>query len=136
MLQENCPGMKFRDRLVLEDDAGIAFYMDMRTSEHGKWFTNALRAEGIPVGPTSGCCNLLNADLVKNKTQVHPLLPPFGPGWPGEKVTYRPEDCPHTDEILESMVCIPVIPTFTDDDIGDIVNAIIKVWKQRNHDNR
>ena len=123
--------MKFRPVGDPDGDAGIAFYMDIETHERAEWFAKALRAEGIRIGPSSGCCNLLHGKLIQSKQQVHPALPPFGPGWPGEHVRYTLESCPNTDRILASMVCVALVPRFTDVDVNDIATAIIKVWKGR-----
>lgn len=126
-----CPDMKFRQTGDDDGDAGIAFYMDFETPERAKWFGMALSAEGIRIGPSSGCCNLLHEELIQSKRMVHPSLPPFGLGWPGEKVAYKPENCPNTDLILDSMVCVALAPPYTDADADDIAHAIIKVWQQR-----
>jgi 8-amino-3,8-dideoxy-alpha-D-manno-octulosonate transaminase len=123
-----CPGMVFRATGDPEGDAGIAFYMDMQTSERAVWFKKALEAEGIRVGPSSGCSNMLHTALVQGRRQVHPALPPFGPGWAGEHVTYGPELCPNTDRIVDAMVCVAITPRLSDADIDDIATGIIKVW--------
>ena len=130
-LDDTCPGLGFRAAGDVAGDAGIALYMDLLTSERAEWFSKALKAEGIRVGPSSGCTNLLHTDLVKGRQQVHPALPPFGPGWPGEHVRYTPEQCPNTDEILASLVCVALVPRYTDRDVDDIGTAIIKVWQGR-----
>lgn len=130
-LEDACSGMRFRAVGDDEGDAGIALYMDMGTPERAGWFAKALKAEGIRVGPSSGCTNLLHTDIVQSRAQVHPLLPPFGPGWPGEHVHYGPELCPNTDDILASLICVALVPAFTDEDVDDIGTAIIKVWQGR-----
>ncbi|NLG49280.1 MAG: aminotransferase class V-fold PLP-dependent enzyme [Chloroflexi bacterium] len=130
-LEDTCPGMRFRPVGDPEGDAGIALYMDMGTPAQAAWFAKALAAEGIRVGPSSGCTNLLHTPIVQTKAQAHPLLPPFGPGWPGEHVQYGPELCPNTDDILASLVCVALVPGFGERDVDDIGTAIIKVWQGR-----
>ncbi|MFH1970061.1 MAG: DegT/DnrJ/EryC1/StrS family aminotransferase [Verrucomicrobiota bacterium] len=130
-IAEGCPDISFRRSGDANGDAGIAFYMDMETPERCEWFTKALFAEGIRIGPSSGCCNLLGQDMVQNKRQVHPKLPPFGKGWPGERVEYKPEQCPNTEKLLKSLVCVALAPSFTDDEVEDIAKAIRKVWRLR-----
>lgn len=125
---EECPGMEFRQTGDDAGDAGIALYIDLDSLERAKWFDEALSAEGIRVGPSSGCCNLLTMDFIQNKNQVHPKLPPFGAGWPGENVEYFPGLCPNTDTIFGSMRAIALVPAFTEDDVEDIARAVIKVW--------
>ncbi len=126
-----CPEIAFRQVGDVEGDAGIAFYMDLQTPERADWFGKALRAEGIRIGPSSGCDNLLQDPLIQSRRTLHPALPPFGPGWPGENVRYSPEQCPNTERILRSMVCVALVPRMTAVDIDDIATAIIKVWRGR-----
>ena len=71
--------------------------------------------------------NLLHEEYVLRKTQPHPALPPFGPGWTGEHAVYSLADAPRTDAILASMVAIGIGPRFTEADADDIAAAIIKV---------
>lgn len=126
-----CPGLALRPSGDEEGNAGIAFYMDLGTAERAAWFGKALAAEGIRVGPSSGCCNLLQTDLVKSKRQAHPKLPPFGAGFAGEHVSYAPEHCPNVDRVAARMVCVATCPAMTDQDAADVVAAIAKVWTQR-----
>jgi len=123
-----CVGMEYRHTGDDGGDAGIAFYMDLGTPERGKWFAEALSKEGIRVGPSSSCCNLLRMGFVQNKQQVHSALPPFGAGWPGENVEYSPQLCPNTDMIHSSMVAVALVPGFSQEDVEDIAAGIIKVW--------
>lgn len=125
---EDCPGITLRTTGDEEGNAGIAFYMDLQTPEAAAWFSKALAAEGIRVGPSSGCTNLLHTDLVKSKRQAHPALAPFGPGCPGEHVTYGPELCPNVDKVGARMVCVALCPAMTADDTRDVATAIAKVW--------
>ncbi len=131
-LSKSCRNMRFRESGDPEGDAGIAFYMNLETKERAEQFEAALKAEGIPVGPTSGCRNILESDVVKNKQMVHPMLPPFGPGFAGEKLEYRSEQCPNTNSCVETMICVPLVPSFSEQDIADIEQAIVKVWNGLN----
>ncbi len=130
-VSQSCHGMRLRQVGDPDGDSGIAFYMDLGSSERARWFAEALSAEGIRIGPSSGCCNLLHDEMVRHKRMVHPALPPFGPGQPGEHVTYAPELCPNTDRILDSMVCVALVPKMTESDVDDIITAITKVWNAR-----
>jgi len=130
-VQAECEGLKLRAVGDAEGDAGIAFYMDLETAEQARWFMRALEAEGIPAGPASGCTNLLETALVQKKLMHHPGMPPFGKGWGGEHIEYRPEMCPKTLEIVPCMVCVALAPTDSADDVKDIADAIVKVWNNR-----
>lgn len=128
-LRESCPGMQFRQSQDEAGDAGIAFYMDMERPERAQWFSKALAAEGLQLGATTRACNPLTESWVLERRQVHPALPPFGPGCPGEAARYRRDQCARTDAIIASFVCVPITPVHTDEDIEDIRRAIVKVWR-------
>ena len=129
-LSAECPGIKYRQTGDDSGDVGIALYIDLGNPQLADWFGKALQAEGIRVGPSSSCANLLLTDVVKYKNQVSPGLPPFGAGCPGENVEYKPELCPDTDEIFGSMRCVAIVPKMTEQDAEDVANAIIKVWNK------
>lgn len=128
---KNCPQMKFRQTGDDAGDAGIAFFMDFDTTERAQWMSKALEAEGMYVHPSSGCSNMLATEIVQKKYQAHPAMPPFGKGFAGENVSYSPQICPNTDKIYNAMMCIPIVPRYTDADAKDIAAAIIKVWNAR-----
>ncbi|MCX5660768.1 MAG: aminotransferase class V-fold PLP-dependent enzyme [Planctomycetota bacterium] len=132
----DCPGIALRPTGDEEGNAGIAFYMDMGTADLAAWFNKALAAEGIRVGPSSGCTNLLHTDLVKSKRQAHPKLAPFGPGCPGEHVHYGPELCPNVDRVASRLTCVALCPAMSADDVRDVTAAIAKVWNQRPAEHR
>lgn len=111
-----------------DGDCGNAFIILMKTAQAAKEFTEAMCAEGIPCGPTSACCNLMRMEPISNRGLVNPLLPPFGPGFAGEHVSYDANhDCTNTDEILSRFVAIGIGPLYTDEDIDDIIKAFDKV---------
>ncbi len=128
-LSSECPGIKFRQSGDLGGDCGIALYVDLGTPKAAKKFAKALDAEGIRVGPSSGCRNLLHEELVQKKYQVHPDLPPFGDNYKSQGIQYRPDLCPESDDIFESMVAIAIVPAYSQQDVDDIAQAIKKVWK-------
>jgi 8-amino-3,8-dideoxy-alpha-D-manno-octulosonate transaminase len=126
-----CPGLRFRQSGDPDGDAGIVLGLDLETPERAQWMARAVSAEGIRIGPASGCKNLLRDPLVVQRRMAHPALPPFGPGCPGEHVHYAPEQCPNTDAIAGSVLMIVISPMLTDEDANDIAAAVIKVWQAR-----
>jgi 8-amino-3,8-dideoxy-alpha-D-manno-octulosonate transaminase len=128
-LRQDCPGMKFRQAQDETGDAGIAFYMDLEQGDRAQEFSKALTAEGLQLGATTRVCNLLTESWVLERRQAHPALPPFGPGAPGASVQYRRGQCPRTDAIIASFVCVPITPLHTEEDMEDIRRAIVKVWR-------
>ena len=131
LVARDCQGIRFRESDDPKGDIGIAFYLDLGSSERADWFNKALQAEGIGTGATTRVCNMVHTDLVKGRMQLHPDAAPFGPGQPGEKVQYGPADCPNTQSIIDSMVCIMVSPELTESDIDDAHRAVVKVWQSR-----
>jgi 8-amino-3,8-dideoxy-alpha-D-manno-octulosonate transaminase len=130
ILTTSCPDIQFRTTGDDEGDANIILMMDLDDPQRASWLSKALQAEGIRTGPASNCQNLLRSELVQKRQQVHPLLPPFGPGCPGEYVEYSPTQCPNTDTIYDSMVCVALTPGLSKSDIQDIAAAISKVWPE------
>lgn len=126
-VRQALPAFAFRQTGDDAGDAGITLFLDLKTPAAATRFAQALAAEGITLGPSSGMVNLLHQDYILQKAQPHPALPPFGPGWPGENVVYHPAQTPHTDDILNSMVAIGIGPRFSDADAQDIAAAIVKV---------
>jgi 8-amino-3,8-dideoxy-alpha-D-manno-octulosonate transaminase len=126
-----CPGLRFRQSGDPEGDAGIVLGLDLETPERAQWLTRAVAAEGIRIGPASGCKNLLRDPLVVQRRMAHPALPPFGSGCPGEHVRYTPDLCPNTDGIVASILMVVISPLLTEADAEDIARAVIKVWRRR-----
>ena len=126
-----CPGLQFRQSGDPDGDAGIVLGLDLETPERAQWMARAVSAEGVRIGPASGCKNLLRDPLVVQRRMAHPALPPFGPGCPGEHVRYAPEQCPNTDVIAASVLMMVISPQLTDEDADDIAAAVTKVWQGR-----
>ncbi len=119
---------RFSYRPTDEGDCGITLFLNLGSPEEAKRFAAALAAEGIPLGPSSGCANLARHPMILSKRTAHAGKAPFGPGFAGERVDYAsPSVCPNTDRILESHVAIGIGPLFTDTDIDDIARGIDKV---------
>jgi 8-amino-3,8-dideoxy-alpha-D-manno-octulosonate transaminase len=126
-----CAGLRFRQSGDPAGDAGIVLGLDLETPERAEWMARATAAEGIRIGPASGCKNLLRDPMVQERRMAHPALPPFGPGCPGEHVRYTPDLCPNTDSVATSALMVPLSPLLTDADADDIARAVIKVWLAR-----
>jgi 8-amino-3,8-dideoxy-alpha-D-manno-octulosonate transaminase len=126
-----CPDLRFRESGDLQGDAGMVVALDLETQERAQWMSRATTAEGIRIGPASACKNLLRDPMILERRMVHPALPPFGPGCPGEHVVYDPESCPNTDAIVSAMLMIGISPLLFDEDEDDIARAVIKVWRAR-----
>jgi len=118
----------FTFRPVDEGDCGITVFMKFATADEASLFSKALAAEGIPIGPSSYCKNLLESYIIKSKKKAQENMPPFGKGCAGEDVIYDSTVlCPKTNEILSRYVAVPISPVYSDEDIDDIIKGIEKV---------
>ncbi|MEM2914370.1 MAG: DegT/DnrJ/EryC1/StrS family aminotransferase [Candidatus Bathyarchaeia archaeon] len=118
----------FTFRPVDKGECGITLFMKFATANEASLFSKALVAEGIPVGPSSSCTNLLDSPIIKLKKKAQENMPPFGKGCIGEDIVYDSAIlCPKTNEILSRYVAIPISPLYSDEDIEDIIKAIEKV---------
>lgn len=111
-----------------DGDCGITLFMLFKTAEEALKFSKCLEAEGIPVGSSSYCLNMLDQYPIKTRKMVHGALQPFGRGFEGEKVIYESSrDCPSTNGITSRYIAIGIGPMYSDEDVGDIIKAIEKV---------
>ncbi len=126
-LATDAPHLKLRHSYDEEGDAGITLYLDLESAARAGRFGEALAAEGIPLGPSSGMTNLLRHPMIVDRNMPHPGLPPFGAGEAGRLTDADAEIAIRTDDILNSMVAIPIGPRYRRADVDDIGSAIIKV---------
>ncbi|MCL2748379.1 MAG: DegT/DnrJ/EryC1/StrS family aminotransferase [Oscillospiraceae bacterium] len=109
-------------------ECGNTLFMLFSTKAEADQFGECLATEGIPLGATSACKNLLAVYPIKTKKAPHGSLPPFGAGCEGEHIVYDTETCcPQTNRIVERYVAIAIGPQFADGDIDDLIRAIEKV---------
>jgi len=113
-----------------EGDAGNCVLMLFKKANETENFQNALAAEGIPVSNLTSYKNPAGRYPVKSHKLPHENLPPFGKGFNGENYNYAERnDCRQTDEILGRSLYIPNSIHYTEDDLNDIKNAVMKVEK-------
>jgi dTDP-4-amino-4,6-dideoxygalactose transaminase len=118
----------FSLRPVDKGDCGITLFLKFATAGEASAFTEALAAEGIPVGPSSGCTNLMDQYPIKSKKMIQKNIPPFGKGYNGEKVVYDSNiHCPNTNKIIARYISIPIGPLYSDEEVEDIIKATRKV---------
>jgi 8-amino-3,8-dideoxy-alpha-D-manno-octulosonate transaminase len=124
-------GGKFRHLSDPAGDAGIALIFFMPTVDLARRAIRALKAENI------GASALYDPDHVDYHVYAHwaPILaqrswaPRGGPWRWGEPVTYSPDMCPHTLDLLGRAVHLNVNPLFTDEDIAETIVGLNKVLK-------
>lgn len=128
-LEDNCPGIAFRPTDDSDGDAGIALYIRFSKKEAAVFFSRALAAEGIRVGPSSGCVNLTTLPLTQHHRMAHPAMLPFGEDGASERCSYVKESFPQTLDVLDRMVAVALTPQMNADDVADIGDSIAKVWR-------
>jgi 8-amino-3,8-dideoxy-alpha-D-manno-octulosonate transaminase len=115
-------------RPVDEGDCGISLFIKLPTAEQAALFGKALAAEGIPIGPSSSCSNLLTRTPITTKKMPLINMPPFGKGHLGEHTLYdHVTSCPKTNETLGKYVCVGIGAIYTDQEIEDIIVALSKL---------
>jgi 8-amino-3,8-dideoxy-alpha-D-manno-octulosonate transaminase len=113
------PHLRFRLSPDPEGDAGITLFWDLDTPKRAGAVSAALEAEGMPLGPSSGMCNLLHEAYIQKYGAAH--QPERAADWPALSEA--------TDARVDSVVAIGIGPRYTRADAEDIAQAIIKVTK-------
>jgi dTDP-4-amino-4,6-dideoxygalactose transaminase len=122
-------GGQFRALADPDGDTGIALIFFMPTVELAQRAIRTLESEKI------GASALYNPDKVDYHVYAHwaPILAQRswsaqgGPWRWGEPVTYTPDMCPRTLNLLGRAVHLNVNPLFTDEDIAETVVGLNKV---------
>lgn len=121
------PGLRMRKMPDPEGDLGATVFLDHGTRERRDKFVRALRAEGIAASGPGGSVILPTDPRIEKKATVHPDWPSFNTPQ-GKAIRYGAECCPRTIDIIGRMGGVILDPSFTDDDLKDIVQAIRKVY--------
>jgi len=92
-------------------------------------FVEALKAEGINsrVGYIPSC--VYEYPMFTNKNVYPGTKVPFNLPEYGRHIEYKKGDCPVAEEVLDSVIFLPVNEFFTSDDLNETVAAIQKVSK-------
>ena len=123
----NLPGIKMRKSADLEGDLGVTVFLDLGTPAHRDRFLRALRAEGVHGSGPGGSAILPADERIENKSTLHPDWPSFTSPQ-GKAIQYGGEICPKTIDILDRHGGVIMDPSFTDEDLKDIIKAIRKVY--------
>ena len=121
------PGLKLRKTADREGDLGVTVFLDHGTRERRDQFLRALRAEGISASGPGGSVILPIDERIEKKATVHPDWPTFNSPQ-GKAIRYGRECCPRTIDIIGRFGGVIMDPSFTEDDLKDIIRAIRKVF--------
>jgi len=125
------PGLKLRTSHDEDGDLGVGVFLDMGDRRRRDQYLRAMRAEGIAAGGPGGSVVLPVDERIEKKVTLHP-------GWPsfttpqGKAIRYGSECCPRTIDILDRAGGVIMDPSFTDEDLKDVVTAIRKVYTAMN----
>jgi 8-amino-3,8-dideoxy-alpha-D-manno-octulosonate transaminase len=122
-------GGRFRALADPDGDAAIALVFFLPTVELARRAIRALRAEQI------GASTLYDPDKIDYHVYAHwaPILaqrawtPEGGPWRWSDPVSYSPDMCPQTLDLLGRAVHLDVNPLYTDDDVAETVAGVNKV---------
>ena len=112
----------FDIRPFVPGDCGITIFFRFSDAESAKKFERGLQAEGVPVGPSSGCVNILHDEIISSKAQLHESFPPASgtPSTPYDVAKISAS----TDTMLARYVGIGLGPLYTDEHIEFIAAGI------------
>ena len=128
IINELSASKRFSFRPTEHGECGITLFIRFNSCEEARNFTEAVIAEGVPVGPSSACVNMLTVKQVVDKRVIFPHMPPFAPGSPGRSIVYEDVDLKEaTDEMINRHLAIGIGPLYDDKNIEDIIMAIKKV---------
>jgi dTDP-4-amino-4,6-dideoxygalactose transaminase len=118
----------YKVRPVPEGSCGITLFLKFKSLYDANRFSKALSDEGIPIGPSSGCENIANSYLILSKNMPFNKMPPYWQERQKDNAIFDGSPlCPDTDEIISRYVGIGIGPTYGEQEIDDIINAINKV---------
>ena len=124
---QDLPGIQFRK--TNDPQGGLRSSVYFRTSGKAERdrFIQALEAENIPAGPIEGSVILPVQPFIESRQ-------PPEPGWPSftgaemKTASYGAECCPRTIDIWNRYAGVPMDPSYSDQDVADIIAAIRKVY--------
>ena len=121
------PGLKLRKSADPDGDLGSVVFLDLGTKLRRDKFMRAMAAEGVPASPPGGSVILPADSRIEKKATNHPAWPSFQSP-EGKAVRYGREACPRTIDILGRSAGVMMDPSYSDEDIKDVIKAIRKVF--------
>jgi 8-amino-3,8-dideoxy-alpha-D-manno-octulosonate transaminase len=121
------PAVKLRKSPDVEGDLGSTIFLVFETRSRCDRFKRAMAAEGVPAHGPGGSAILPADPRIANKATIHPDWPSFQSPQ-GKAIRYGAESCPRTIDILGRSGGVVMDPNFSEEEVGDIVKAIRKVY--------
>jgi dTDP-4-amino-4,6-dideoxygalactose transaminase len=100
----------------------------LRTSNRAQRdrFGAALGAENVPAAFMEGSVILPLEPFIEKKQTVENHWPSFD--GPEREISYGQGCCPRTIEIVDRYVGVPIDPTYSKQDVDDLIAAVRKVY--------
>ena len=121
------PGLRLRHLPDAEGELGTGVFLAFRSSDERQRYTDAMKAEGVPVAGPAGSVVLPVVPEIEQKVTVTPRWPSFA-SERGRSIRYGRECCPRTLDILSRFAGVMIGPKYTRRDTEDAVTAIRKVY--------
>lgn len=110
-----------------EGELGTGIFLGFRSKAERDRYSQAMKAEGVPVAAPSGSVILPVVPEIEQKVTVTPRWPSFATEH-GKSIRYGRECCPRTIDILSRFAGVMMSPKYTERDTADAVAAIRKVY--------
>lgn len=126
---QDLPGIEFRKTNDPSGGVGSAVYFLASGKAQRDRLIHALEAENIPAMEMEGSVILPTVPYIEQKQN-----PNMDDGWPsfstprGKAIQYGAACCPRTLDLYDRYVGIPMDPTYSDQDVADIIAAVRKVY--------
>ncbi len=122
------PGLQLRQLPDPAGELGTGIFIGFKTSGERQQYSEAMRAENVPVSSPAGSVVLPIVPEIENKVTVVPRWPSFETPR-GKAIRYGRQCCPRTIDILSRYAGVMMDPKFTESDTADAVAAIRKVHR-------
>ena len=121
------PGVRLRALPDPEGELGTGVFIGFRSREAKQRYTDAMKAENVPVMGPAGSVILPVVPEIEAKVTVTPNWPSFS-STRGKAIRYGRDACPRTIDILSRFAGVMMSPKYTEADTRDAVAAIRKVY--------
>jgi 8-amino-3,8-dideoxy-alpha-D-manno-octulosonate transaminase len=121
------PGARLRKLPDPAGELGTGVFLEFRSAADRQRFSEAMKAERVPVSPPAGSVILPIVPEIEQKVTVTPRWPSFASEH-GRSIRYGRECCPRTIDILGRFAGVMMGPKYTERDTTDAVTALRKVY--------
>jgi len=121
------PGARLRKLPDPAGELGTGVFLEFRSAAERQQFSEAMKAERVPVSAPAGSVILPIVPEIEQKVTVTPRWPSFA-SERGKSIRYGRECCPRTIDILGRFAGVMMGPKYTERDTADAVSALRKVY--------